>query len=134
MKFTDIKDKLEVLRVFSLNDIYLIDPHFRRATLYDWEAQGKVRKIRNTWYVLGGLELDEYDYYIIANRIYSPSYISLELALNHYGVIPEAVLQTTSVTSQKTNTFAPPLDAFHIKVLRRSCFGGMKCSKGMILA
>lgn len=41
----------------------------------------------------------------IANKIYKPSYISLQYALSHYGMIPEAVMQVTSVTSLKTMQF-----------------------------
>ena len=41
-----------------------------------------------------------------ANRIYRPSYISLHTALAFYGMIPEAVVQITSVTSLKTASFS----------------------------
>src|SRR5690606_23633208 len=40
-----------------------------------------------------------------ANRIYAPSYVSLHTALAFYGMIPEAVVQFTSVTSLKTAGF-----------------------------
>ena len=40
-----------------------------------------------------------------AGRIYSPSYVSLYTALSSYGLIPEAVVQITSVTSLKTARF-----------------------------
>ena len=35
----------------------------------------------------------------IASKIYTPSYISLHSALSIYGIIPEAVTDVTSVTS-----------------------------------
>lgn len=40
-----------------------------------------------------------------ANRIYKPSYISLHTALAFYGIIPEAVVQVTGVTTLKTQSF-----------------------------
>ena len=61
---------------------------------------------------------------MIANRIYSPSYISLELALNHYGIIPEAVLQFTSVTTQKTKEFETEFGQFTYKSLKEDLFWG----------
>lgn len=126
MKYISIKEKLKKLRVFSLNDVYLVDPSFRQATLYDWENQGRVKKIRNTWYVFGDFKPSDLDYYLIANRIYSPSYISLELALNHYGVIPEAVNQISSVSTEKTNDFDTPFGRFTYKSIKEELFWGYK--------
>lgn len=40
-----------------------------------------------------------------ANRIYKPSYISLHTALAFYGIIPESVIQITSITTLKTLSF-----------------------------
>lgn len=45
----------------------------------------------------------------IANVLYGPSYISLEYALSHYGMIPERVETLTSVTSKRSRAFATPL-------------------------
>lgn len=47
MKYYDLKQQLKPLVVFSPQDIYLIDPNFRQATLYDWEKSGKVVKLKN---------------------------------------------------------------------------------------
>ena len=49
--------------------------------------------------------MDEQDLFFVANKIYSPSYISLESALAFHGLIPEGVYTITSVTSLKTNNF-----------------------------
>ena len=40
---------------------------------------------------------------IIANKLYSPSYVSFETALSYHGFIPEAVYKTTSACFQKKN-------------------------------
>ena len=42
---------------------------------------------------------------MVANKIYSPSYISLETALSYYGLIPESVYALTSVSTRKTISF-----------------------------
>jgi len=124
MNYVKTKGKLQKLKVFSLNDLFLLDADFRQGTLYDWENQGKVRKIRNKWYVFNDMNPENYDYYLIANRIYSPSYISLELALNHNGVIPEAVMQITSVTSRRTKTFETDFGNYSYKSFKKSLFFG----------
>jgi len=53
-----------------------------------------------------------------ANRIYKPSYVSLHTALAFYGMIPEAVVQITSVTSLKTANFKNPFGEFSYKSVR----------------
>lgn len=49
---------------------------------------------------------------VLANQIYGPSYISLEYALSHYGLIPERVHWVTSITSQKSKSFETPVGNF----------------------
>lgn len=53
-----------------------------------------------------------------ANRIYRPSYVSLHTALAFYGMIPEAVIQITSVTSLKTAFFSNDFGEFSYKSVR----------------
>lgn len=49
---------------------------------------------------------------LIANQLYGPSYVSLDYALSHYGLIPEAVHQITSVTTRRAKTYDTPLGRF----------------------
>jgi len=49
---------------------------------------------------------------LIANHLYGPSYVSLDYALSHYGLIPEAVYQITSVTTRRSKTSDTPLGRF----------------------
>lgn len=42
--------------------------------------------------------------YVVANAIYSPSYLSFDYALAYYGLIPEAVYVYTSATYKKNKT------------------------------
>ena len=39
--------------------------------------------------------------YLVANAIYSPSYLSFEFTLSYHGLIPEAVYTYTSATFKK---------------------------------
>src|SRR3989344_6561832 len=38
----------------------------------------------------------------LANKLHTPSYVSLEWALSYHGVIPETVYEVTSVTTKAT--------------------------------
>ena len=48
----------------------------------------------------------------IASLLLSPSHISLESALAYYGLIPEAVYQVASVSTQRSRRFDTPLGVF----------------------
>jgi len=50
--------------------------------------------------------------FAIAAMLHSPSHISLESALAHYGLIPEAVYHVSSVTSARSRTFNTPIGIF----------------------
>jgi hypothetical protein len=44
--------------------------------------------------------------------LHSPSHVSLESALAHHGLIPEAVYQVGSVTSSRSRVFETPVGVF----------------------
>lgn len=52
------------------------------------------------------------DHFLIANRLLSPSYVSYETALSHYGMIPERVLTIMSVTTQKNRSYSTEVGLF----------------------
>lgn len=53
--------------------------------------------------------------FVIAAMLHSPSHVSLESALAHHGLIPEAVYQVASVTSSRSRTFNTPIGVFSFK-------------------
>ncbi len=101
--------------MFSLKDIKKIDPTFHRRRLSEWKEKGYIKNIINAFYVFADQEPDENILFFTANRVYSPSYISLETALGYYGFIPEAVFAVTSVSTRKTKTFS----SIHGKMIYR---------------
>lgn len=52
---------------------------------------------------------------LIANTLYGPSYVSLDFALSYYGLIPEAVYEITSVTTDRAKTYDTPVGRFSYK-------------------
>lgn len=118
MQFFELKTKLRGFLVFSIRDIEKIDSAFHSQRLSEWREKGYIRKITKEYYTFSDLEANEAVLFLIANKIYSPSYISLEMAFSHHNLIPEAVYGITSVTSQKTNRFKTDFGEFiyrHIK-------------------
>ncbi|MDY6874129.1 MAG: hypothetical protein SVR81_09230 [Chloroflexota bacterium] len=105
MKFREVENQIRSLTGFTLNDLRKIDPNFYRQQLTYWQKEGYIKPFAGGLYILAGQQMDEATRFMLANRLYAPSYISLESALAHYQIIPEAVLGITSVSSRKTKQF-----------------------------
>ena len=58
----------------------------------------------------------------LAALIYGPSYVSLESALSHHGLIPERVDEITSVTCKRAKRFQTPLGRFTYRPVNESAF------------
>jgi predicted transcriptional regulator of viral defense system len=109
---------------FNLNQIYAVQPDFDRYNLVRWKKKGYLISLRSGYYTFSDfLGKPDYAYYF-ANRIYQPSYVSLHTALAFYGVIPEAVVQITSVSSLKTAFFSNPFGEFSYRKIKSSLMFG----------
>ena len=115
--------------VFSLSDIRKVDPEFYRPRLNEWQAKGYIKKLRRGYYMFADLALNEQALFFIANRLYVPSYVSFEMALSYYGLIPEGVYLVTSVSTKKTSTFKTPIAQFLYKTMKPSLFFGYQLEK-----
>jgi predicted transcriptional regulator of viral defense system len=106
MTFLEFKDKMFDLAGFNVHQVYAWQPDFDRNNLTRWAKKGYLIRLRQGYFAFSEYKnRPDYSLYF-ANRLYRPSYISLHTALAFYGVIPEAVVQVTSVTSLKTASFA----------------------------
>lgn len=124
MQYLDLKTQLKDFPVFSIKDIEKVDLSFHKQRLSEWQKKGYVKKIRQGFYIFADLEITEKILFTIANRIYEPSYISLEMALSIYGLIPEAVYGVTSVTSQNTKNINTPVGDFIYRHIQPSLMFG----------
>lgn len=62
----------------------------------------------------------------LAQRIYFPSYVSLESALSYHGWIPEAAYTTASISAKRSQRFETPLGLFTYARLPRFHFDGVE--------
>jgi len=70
------------------------------------KADGLIEPVKKGLYIAGrsfGAERPESA--LIANHILGPSYLSMESALAHYGLIPEKVFAVTSMTTKASRKF-----------------------------
>lgn len=118
MQYLELKEALKNYIVFSSQDIRKIDQSFYRSRLNDWQNKNYLKKLRRDFYFFSDQELNESVLFLIANKIYSPSYISFEMALSFYGLIPESVYGITSAAAGKTKKFKTEIGEFiyhHLK-------------------
>jgi predicted transcriptional regulator of viral defense system len=124
MRFQELKEQLKDFPTFTLNDIRMVERNFRRRSLNDWQDKGFIVKLRRGHYCFAGQRLSEEELFLIANRLYTPSYVSLESALSFHGLIPEGVYAVTSAATLKTASFKTPLATFSYRRIKPSLYFG----------
>lgn len=89
---------------------------------------GALVRLRRGLYEFTHAKIDEM---VLANFIYRPSYISLESALNYYGIIPDVVQNVTSVSPVTTRTFRTSRGVFiYSKIMKNLYFGWQTVKDG----
>ncbi len=84
-----------------------------RSKLSRLVQSGALIRIKKGLYLLGThFKHTPYCPEMLANLIYGPSYVSLESALQMYGMIPEHVVTMTSVTVKSAAEFKTPIGHF----------------------
>lgn len=83
-------------------------------------------KLRNGLYALKSDPPGEWE---IANRLYSPSYVSFETALSHYRIIPESVYSVTSATTKITREFTAQGKAYEYSRIKTQAYRGYRSEK-----
>lgn len=126
MKYVDFKEHFNNYIVFSLDDIRKIEPKFYRQRLIDWQKKGYVKKIIRGCYVFSDQSLSEDVLFLMADKIYDPSYVSFESAFSHYNLIPEGVYAITSASSKKTQTFKTEFGGFIYHQLKPALMFGYR--------
>lgn len=129
MNYIKLKNSLKDYTIFSLNDIKMIDSSFYLRRLNEWQDKGYIKKIIRGYYVFSDLEINEYVLFEIANKIYNPSYISSEMALSYYHLIPESIYGITSVSTRRTYSFKTPIAEFIYKTVKPQLFFGYNLIK-----
>lgn len=70
------------------------------------KADGLIEPIKKGLYIAGrSLGTERPESALLANHILGPSYLSMESALAHYGLIPEKVFAVTSMTTKSSRKF-----------------------------
>lgn len=124
MNFIDFREQFFDLGCFSTQQVYAWYPGFDRNNLLRWVNRGWLVRLRQGFFAFSEyLRTPDFALYV-ANRIYRPSYISLHSALSFYGMIPESVVQITSVCSLKTMFFENRFGEYSYKSVKSELMFG----------
>jgi len=124
MNWITFKNTMFALGCFSIHQVYAWQPNFDRNNLVRWTQKGYLVHLRRGWYAFPEYKTTPDFAAYIAGKIYAPSYISLHSALAWYGLIPESVVQITSVTSLKTAAFTNAFGEFSYKSVKQELMFG----------
>ena len=139
MDFLTFRERMFPMGCFNINQVLLWEKDFDRNNLTRWCRKGLLVKLRNEYYAFPEFRQVPDASRYVANRIYTPSYISLHSALAFYGMIPEEVVQITSVTTLKTAMFDNSFGTFHYQNVKTPLYFGyeiktMQNGRGLLFA
>lgn len=89
----------------------------------NYVKKGLFIKLKNGLYALAE---DPPSQYVIANRLYEPSYISFDAALSFHEVIPETVYAITAATPKATREFTSAGALFTYQKIKKGVYIGYK--------
>jgi len=132
MKYSDFRQIVMNKPFFTSKDLSGTIPlnSTLKLQLSQWANQDKIIKLKKGVYTLNEIDRQvSLSPYLLAKELYSPSYVSLEFALSHYQLIPEAVNIFTCITTNKTKTFKNKYGIFMYHSIKKEYFFGFKNNK-----
>ncbi len=135
MNFKDLYKTLEKNKyyVFSHGDLLSFYPdekkHNLKKLIYRWKEKGWIYPFKRGLYELTYPKDFTIPDMYIANKLYSPSYVSLETALSNYSIIPEVSMAVTSITTKPTRRFKNRHGLFTYRTVKPDAFTGYYVEK-----
>ena len=126
MTYLEFREQWHTVGCFNIYQIRAWMPDFDRNNLFRWVKKGYLSRLRQDWYAFSDLKGNPETTRYVAQRIYTPSYISLHTALSFYGIIPEAVTAITCVTSNRPATYSNDFGEFSYQTVKPALFFGYK--------
>jgi len=122
MKYQELKKALGK-PYFSNLDILLKKLNVYNYQLSLWRKKGYVSRLKRGIYLFTD-EKEKISPEEVSFLIYQPSYLSLEYALSHWGLIPEIVYMQTALTTKTTRKFSNEFGNFSYRHIQPKLFFG----------
>lgn len=132
MKFHDLLSLIGDEPLFTTDVLLSGDtsPDAIRLQLSRWVRGGKLIQLRRGLYALAPpYQRVQPHPFLIANHLMRPSYVSLQSALAHYGLIPEFTPVTTSVTTGRPRPWQTPLGRFEFRHVKKTFWFGFELTR-----
>jgi len=102
-----------------------VDANDVRRQLSRWTKSGHLYQLRRGLYALAPpFQKIKPHPFVVANHMMRSSYVSLQSALGYYGLIPDIVPVTTSVTTGRPNQWQTPLGFYAFQHIKAEFFFG----------
>lgn len=122
MRYLELQKAINT-NIFTLLDVekYFFgeNPHAIRTQLSRFAKRKMIKQIKRGLYCFDKSKIDEY---ILANKLYQPSYVSLESALEYYGIIPDVTQAVTSINLTTFKKFSNEFGRFYYSKIQQSLF------------
>jgi len=102
-----------------------INPQIVRLQLSRWVNSGRIYQLRRGLYSIAPpyQKINPHPY-LVANHLQKASYVSLQSALAYYGLIPEVMNITTSVSTGRPERLETPLGIYDFRHLKTDLLFG----------
>ena len=127
MKFEELLKLLNGEGIFASSILLTgnVSKNVIRKQLTRWVSSGKLTQLRRGFYAIAQPYRDVQPHpFLAANIIKRASYVSLQSALEYYGIIPEYVPVITSVTTGRTEEIITNAGRFQFKHIKKDLFWG----------
>lgn len=129
MRYLDLKSALKQ-NLFTVDCVKKYFPNETassiRIQLHRFVQRGLILPVKRGLYCFDGAKIEEFE---LANKLYQPSYVSLESALNYYGIIPDIPQSVTSVSLTTTKKIKNQFGTFLFVKIKQELFWGYKSAK-----
>lgn len=122
------------INLFSAQDfinVFALSRELANVKLSRYKKQGYLASPKKGVYYFPDSPPDNF---VLANRIYMPSYVSLETILSKGGIIPESVYTITSVTTKATREFVDNGIAYSYSRIKKEAYTGYYLENGAQIA
>jgi predicted transcriptional regulator of viral defense system len=107
-----------------------VKPENVRLQLSRWTRSGRVYQLRRGLYAIAPPYQKVIPHpFLVANLMQRASYVSLQSALSFYGLIPETMQATLSVTAGRPERRITPLGVFEFRHIRRDLLRGYRMTE-----
>ncbi len=115
------KRDIKVFTPLEFQRIFKVSPNNSKSFINRNVKRGLFTKLKNGLYTLSSVNVPKF---FIANKLYSPSYISFETALSYYHIIPETVYTIFSATTKASREFEVQESLFLFHRMKKEVFFG----------